>query len=326
MDQSEVIRESLRAELTRFDDYLRQSIQNDNPRINTIIDHVFRVDGKRLRPILVFLTAKLYGEASEATYHGAVTVELLHAATLIHDDVVDESPTRRGQPSTNAVFDNKRSVLAGDFILSSALRESVKTQNLEVVRIISDLGKSLSEGELNQYALANEIVIDEEEYFKVIDKKTASLMSACTRIGAITANASPQTVETLTKLGQLFGICFQIRDDIFDYYDTNVGKPTGNDIREGKITLPLIYSLTYGPKGLSAKMMEIINQRDYTKENIGKLLDFAKENGGIQYAYEKMEEYLVQSERIIENLPFDDSNRYKEMLQLLLVYLRGRQF
>lgn len=325
MDQSEVIRESLREELIRFDNYLQQSIQNDNPRINTIVDHVFKVDGKRLRPILVFLTAKLYGEVSEATYHGAVTVELLHAATLIHDDVVDESPTRRGQPSANAIFDNQRSVLAGDYVLSSALRESVKTQNLEVVKIISDLGKSLSEGELDQYALANEIVINENEYFKVINKKTASLMSACTRIGAITANASPEMVETLTKLGQLFGICFQIRDDIFDYYDTNVGKPTGNDIREGKITLPLIYSLTYGPKELSAEMMEIINRRDYTKENIGKLLDFAKENGGIQYAYEKMEEYLVQSERIIDGLPFDD-NRNKEMLLILPVYLRGRQF
>lgn len=325
MDQSEVIRESLREELIRFDNYLQQSIQNDNPRINTIVDHVFKVDGKRLRPILVFLTAKLYGEVSEATYHGAVTVELLHAATLIHDDVVDESPTRRGQPSANAIFDNQRSVLAGDYVLSSALRESVKTQNLEVVKIISDLGKSLSEGELDQYALANEIVINENEYFKVINKKTASLMSACTRIGAITANASPEMVETLTKLGQLFGICFQIRDDIFDYYDTNVGKPTGNDIREGKITLPLIYSLTYGPKELSTEMMEIINRRDYTKENIGKLLDFAKENGGIQYAYEKMEEFLVQSEQIIEGLPFDD-NRNKEMLLILPVYLRGRQF
>ena len=325
MDQSEVIRESLREELIRFDNYLQQSIQNDNPRINTIVDHVFKVDGKRLRPILVFLTAKLYGEVSEATYHGAVTVELLHAATLIHDDVVDESPTRRGQPSANAIFDNQRSVLAGDYVLSSALRESVKTQNLEVVKIISDLGKSLSEGELDQYALANEIVINENEYFKVINKKTASLMSACTRIGAITANASPEMVETLTKLGQLFGICFQIRDDIFDYYDTNVGKPTGNDIREGKITLPLIFSLTFGPKETVAEMMEIINQRDYTKENIEKLLDFAKQNGGIEYAYEKMEEFLAQSEQIIDGLPFDD-NRYKEMLLILPVYLRGRQF
>ena len=325
MDQSEVIRESLREELIRFDNYLQLSIQNDNPRINTIVDHVFKVDGKRLRPILVFLTAKLYGEVSEATYHGAVTVELLHAATLIHDDVVDESPTRRGQPSANAIFDNQRSVLAGDYVLSSALRESVKTQNLEVVKIISDLGKSLSEGELDQYALANEIVINENEYFKVINKKTASLMSACTRIGAITANASPEMVETLTKLGQLFGICFQIRDDIFDYYDTNVGKPTGNDIREGKITLPLIFSLTFGPKETVAEMMEIINKRDYTKENIEKLLDFAKQNGGIDYAYEKMEEILVQSEQIIAGLPFDD-NRYKEMLLILPVYLRGRQF
>ena len=324
MNQSEVIRESLKKELGQFDVYLRKSIQNENPRVVDIVNHVFSVDGKRLRPILVFLSAKLCGDVSEATFHGAVTVELLHTATLVHDDVVDESLERRGHPSANAIFDNKRSVLAGDYILSSALRESVKTEDLNVIRIISELGKNLAEGELNQYALANEIIIDEHEYFKVIDKKTASLMQACTQIGAITSHAPQPTIEKLSELGQKLGICFQIRDDIFDYYKTDVGKPTGNDIREGKITLPLIYSLKFAPEEVSSEMRGIINTQDYSAENIEKLLEFAKESGGIQYSFEKMEEYLVQAERIIEGLPYD--NEYKHLLELLLVYLRGRQF
>lgn len=324
MNQNEVIRESLKEELARFNLYLRQSIQCTNPRVMDIVNHVFSADGKRLRPILVFLSAKLCGNVSEATYHGAVTVELLHTATLVHDDVVDEALKRRGQPSANAVFDNKRSVLAGDYILSSALRESVKTENLDIIRIISELGQNLAEGELNQYALANQIIIDEEEYFNVIDKKTASLMRACTQIGGITAGAPQPVIDKLSEMGRKLGICFQIRDDIFDYYKTDVGKPTGNDIREGKITLPLIYTLTFGPKDVAAKMLEIINRKDYSAENIETLLHFAKQYGGIQYAFEKMEEYLVQAERIIEELPFD--NEYKPMLSLLLMYLRGRQF
>jgi octaprenyl-diphosphate synthase len=289
-----------------------------------IVNHVFNVNGKRLRPILVFLSAKLCSSISEATYHAAVTVELLHTATLVHDDVVDESSMRRGQPSANAVFDNRRSVLVGDYILSSALHESLKTENLEVIHIIAELGKTLAEGELNQYALANEIIIDEREYFKVIDKKTASLMRACTQIGAITANAPQPVIEKLGELGQKLGICFQIRDDIFDYYKTDVGKPTGNDIREGKITLPLIYALNFAPKEISEEMRAIINRKDYSPENIEKLHQFAKQHGGIQYAFDKMEEYLIEAERIIKELPF--GNEYKQMMELLLVYLRGRQF
>ncbi|HCB00449.1 MAG TPA: polyprenyl synthetase, partial [Porphyromonadaceae bacterium] len=172
MDESQVIKESLRDELNQFDIYLWKSLENNNSRISEILRHAFKVDGKRIRPMLVFLVAKCCGEITPATYHGAVTVELLHMATLMHDDVVDEASTRRGQPSSNAVFDNKRSVLAGDYVLSSALRESVKTNNLEIIGIISELGQNLAEGELNQYSLVNEIIIDEEEYFKVIDKKT----------------------------------------------------------------------------------------------------------------------------------------------------------
>ncbi len=322
MDESQVIKESLRDELNQFDIYLRKSLENNNSRISEILRHAFKVDGKRIRPMLVFLVAKCCGEITPATYHGAVTVELLHMATLMHDDVVDEASTRRGQPSSNAVFDNKRSVLAGDYVLSSALRESVKTNSLEIIGIISELGQNLAEGELNQYSLVNEIIIDEEEYFKVIDKKTASLLYACAKIGAITASADRFTIDEFGKAGRILGIAFQIRDDIFDYYKADVGKPTGNDIREGKITLPLIYALNHAPQELSDEMMKIIRSSDFSAGNIELLLDFAKSNGGIEYARKTIDNLLEEAEQIIENVSID--NEFKITLNLLVMYLKNR--
>ena len=322
MDESQVIKESLRDELNQFDIYLWKSLENNNSRISEILRHAFKVDGKRIRPMLVFLVAKCCGEITPATYHGAVTVELLHMATLMHDDVVDEASTRRGQPSSNAVFDNKRSVLAGDYVLSSALRESVKTNNLEIIGIISELGQNLAEGELNQYSLVNEIIIDEEEYFKVIDKKTASLLYACAKIGAITASADRFTIDEFGKAGRILGIAFQIRDDIFDYYKADVGKPTGNDIREGKITLPLIYALNHAPQALSDEMMKIIRSCDFSPVNIELLLEFAKSNGGIEYAQKTIDNLLEEAEQIIENVSID--NEFKITLNLLVMYLKNR--
>ena len=322
MDESQVIKESLRDELNQFDIYLWKSLENNNSRISEILRHAFKVDGKRIRPMLVFLVAKCCGEITPATYHGAVTVELLHMATLMHDDVVDEESTRRGQPSSNAVFDNKRSVLAGDYVLSSALRESVKTNNLEIIGIISELGQNLAEGELNQYSLVNEIIIDEEEYFKVIDKKTASLLYACAKIGAITAGADRVTIDEFGKAGRILGIAFQIRDDIFDYYKADVGKPTGNDIREGKITLPLIYALNHAPQALSDEMMKIIRSCDFSLVNIELLLEFAKSNGGIEYAQKTIDNLLEEAEQIIENVSID--NEFKIILNLLVMYLKNR--
>ena len=324
MNYSQLIKESFREELDRFDVYLRHAICTDNPRIQKIVDHVFLTDGKRVRPMLVFLVAKACGNITEATYHGAVTVELLHTATLIHDDVVDESKMRRGQPSTHTVFDNKRAVLLGDYLLSSSLHESVKTGSLEIVNMMSELGQNLSEGELDQYSIANDIIIDEEEYFRVIDKKTASLLYVCTKIGAITAGADKETIEKFGEMGRLIGICFQIRDDIFDYFKADVGKPTGNDIREGKITLPLIYSLRTAPQPLSAEMRNIIQRREYSPGNIERLLDFAKQNGGIDYALQTIENLSAQAREIVEQLPID--NEFKTLFDLLLMYLKNRAF
>ncbi len=324
MSQSDFLREMFRDELDKFDFYLKEALKNDNPRISDIVRHVFKAEGKRVRPILVFLAAKACGKVTEGTYHGAVTVELLHTATLVHDDVVDESPTRRGQPSAHAVFDNKRAVLAGDYLLSSSLRESVKTGSFEVVDIMSELGQNLAEGELNQYGLANEIVIDEKEYFEVIEKKTACLLHACTRIGAITSGADRQTVDKLGEMGRLLGICFQIRDDIFDYFKADIGKPTGNDIREGKITLPLIYSLRNAPQAPADEMMAIIRKRDYSPENIGRLLDFAKQNGGIDYACKIMDDLLTKAHRIARDV--FSNNDLMSLMDIFIAFLRDRKY
>ncbi len=324
MSQSEVIKDFLQEELLLFDDYLREAIKSDNPRLSEMIAHVFKANGKRLRPTLVLLTAKACGGIIPETYHGAVTVELLHTASLVHDDVIDRSDTRRGRRSVNAVYDNTNAVLIGDYLLSTALSQSVKTRNLEIVRIMSELGKSLAEGELNQFFLASEIIIDEDAYFNVIDKKTASLMRASIAIGAITGGASEEMVSRLTYMGSILGICFQIRDDIFDYYQADVGKPTGNDIKEGKITLPLIYALRQAPESLRAEMIARIESQEYTDDNIARLLRFAKEQGGVEYAYSKMNSLLAEGEGIISSFPFNDE--IKSLMRLFLAYLRGRSY
>ncbi len=324
MDQSQIIRDFLREELVLFDAYLQEAIKNDNPRISGIIDYVFKANGKRLRPMLVLLTAKACGQIIPETYHGAVTVELLHTATLVHDDVIDKSDMRRGRRSVNAVFDNTRAVLVGDYLLSSALAESVKTGDLNIVWIMSELGKSLAEGELVQFSLAEEILIDEASYFQVIEKKTASLLRASITIGAITGGASPQTISQFNRLGGILGICFQIRDDIFDYYKNDVGKPTGNDIREGKITLPLIHALQTAPEDVAGEMLQVVRSRDYSEENIERLLDFAKEYHGVGYAYEKIGQLLDEAEGIISKLAIDD--QIKDLLRLLLIYLNDRKY
>ena len=319
-----MIKDFLREELLLFETYLRESTKSDNARLSEMIAYVFSSNGKRLRPTLVLLTAKACGQIIPETYHGAVTVELLHTASLVHDDVIDRSDTRRGRKSVNAVYDNTQAVLIGDYLLSTALAESVKTKDLEIVRIISELGQNLAEGELNQFSLASEVIIDEKAYFDVIDKKTASLMRASIAIGAITGGAGEEMVSRLAYMGSILGICFQIRDDIFDYYSADVGKPTGNDIKEGKVTLPLIYALRSAPAESRDEMIRLIESRDYSDENIARLLQFAKDQGGVDYAYKKMDSLLSEGESIISDFPFNEE--IKSVMQLFLSYLRNRSY
>lgn len=306
MDKRLLMSQPVENELEKFNSYYQNSIYSPNPEIQRVIDHTLSSGGKKIRPILLLLAAKACGEINEVTYNTAVTVELLHTASLIHDDVVDESMLRRGKPSLNAVYDNKMAVLAGDYFLSTALIKSVLTGNMEIVTIISDLGRNLAEGELNQLFLAKNVILNENEYFEVIKKKTASLLSVCMKVGAISVNASMADVEKFTQIGEYLGVCFQLRDDIFDYYDNNVGKPTGNDIREGKVTLPLLYSLRNAPEEVANSLLEIINKADFTDENVNKLTSYAKENGGIDYAYRKMDDYKTEALKIIDTLTDSD--------------------
>ncbi|HPD86090.1 MAG TPA: polyprenyl synthetase family protein [Proteiniphilum sp.] len=307
-----------------FEEYLQASVKSDNPLINEMVGYLFNTSGKRLRPLLVLMTAKACGGIIPETYHGAVTVELLHTATLIHDDVIDKSDTRRGKRSLHAVYDNTQAVLLGDYLLSTALLESVKTKDLNIIRIISELGQNLAEGELNQFTLANKIIVDEDAYFEVIDKKTASLMRASIAIGAITGGADSEMITRFTQLGSILGICFQIRDDIFDYFTKDVGKPTGNDIREGKITLPLIYALQHAPEAISAEMMDIIKSRDYSDDNISRLLTFSKEQGGIDYAYGKMNALIENAEEMVSGFRLNED--MESLMRLFLTYLKDRRY
>ena len=324
MDQGQLIKNFLRDEMLLFEEYLQASVKSDNPLINEMVGYLFNTSGKRLRPLLVLMTAKACGGIIPETYHGAVTVELLHTATLIHDDVIDKSDTRRGKRSLHAVYDNTQAVLLGDYLLSTALLESVKTKDLNIIRIISELGQNLAEGELNQFTLANKIIVDEDAYFEVIDKKTASLMRASIAIGAITGGADSEMITRFTQLGSILGICFQIRDDIFDYFTKDVGKPTGNDIREGKITLPLIYALQHAPEAISAEMMDIIKSRDYSDDNISRLLTFSKEQGGIDYAYGKMNALIENAEEMVSGFRLNDD--MESLMRLFLAYLKDRRY
>ncbi len=324
MDQSQLIKDFLQEELLIFDKYLRESIKNQDPQLTEMLSYVFDANGKRLRPILVLMTAKASGRIIPETYHGAATIELLHTATLVHDDVIDRSELRRGRSSLNAVYDNTKAVLVGDYLLSTALAESVKTKNLKIVKIISELGQNLAFGELAQFSLANDVIIDEDAYLDVIDKKTASLIRASLAIGAITGGADKELFPDFLRIGTILGLSFQIKDDIFDYFKADIGKPTGKDIREGKITLPLIYSLKHAPKAESSEMMKILNSKDYSDENIDRLLTFAKKHKGIDEAYKKIDVLLKEADQIISR--FDYDNEVKMYMRSFLSYFRDRTY
>jgi len=323
MDKRLLIARPIEKELKKFIEYYKNSIFCDNSNVQEVITHTLKTDGKKIRPVLLLLAAKACGEINETTYNSAVTIELLHSASLIHDDVVDESKIRRGKPSLNAVYDNKIAVLAGDYLLSTALMKSVLSSNIDIITIISNLGRNLAEGELNQLFLAKETILDEKEYFEVIKKKTASLLSACMEIGAISTNGSVDDIEKFALLGEYLGVCFQLRDDIFDYFDNNVGKPTGNDIREGKVTLPLLYSLKNNSGKDAAELLEMLDKKDLTEENIHRLISFAKDNGGIEYANKKINEYREKALAIINT--FTESE-IKDSLLIAVDYMAEREY
>ena len=301
MDYLSLIKEPISAELEDFISLFNQSLSHDEGLLSQVLVHIRQRGGQRMRPMLILLMAKNFGRVSSVTQHAAVGLELLHTASLVHDDVVDESCERRGQASVNALYDNKVSVLVGDFILSTALLYVSKTHSEVIVRYLSELGRTLSDGEILQLTNIQNEAITETAYYEIIKRKTAALFEACAAIGAESAGASHDDVEAARKFGQNLGIIFQIRDDIFDYYDSKeIGKPTGNDMLEGKLTLPVIYALKSTGNTEMMMLARKVKAREVKQSEINQLVAFTKENGGIEYADQQMWKFHADCMRFID--------------------------
>lgn len=292
MDYLSLIRQPIERDLNDFITMFNQSLTYDDGLLSQALSHISQRGGKRMRPILMLLMAKNYGEVSEVTQHSAVGLELLHTASLVHDDVVDESSERRGQASVNATYNNKVAVLVGDYILSTALLHVSYTNNQHIVQTLSELGRTLAAGEILQLSNIQNQEIKEEVYYQVIRQKTAALFEACASIGAISGGASDEEIKKAAMFGQNLGIMFQIRDDIFDYFDSRaIGKPTGNDMAEGKLTLPVIYALNNTDFDAMHTLAKKVKTGTINTDEIAVLVEFTKQHGGIDYAEQKMDEY-----------------------------------
>lgn len=315
MSTFDTIIRPIEAELATFRKMQDDLAVNPNPLLREIILHVNKQRGKQMRPMMVILFCKMFGKVVDSTYNAALALELLHTASLIHDDVVDESTQRRGQASVNAIYNNKLAVLVGDYLLSTALVLTSRCENQRITNIAGSLGQTLADGEIFQMFHSHEKLVSEEVYYEIIRKKTASLFSSCAEIGALTAGASDEDVARARQIGEYIGICFQIRDDIFDYFSNDVGKPTGNDMREGKLTLPIIYAVrTQGNEHIH-EMIERLKDGEADETEINKLITFAKECGGIEYAEQAMLQYR---QKVVDLLP---ENISEELYNALIAYV-----
>lgn len=302
MDKLAAIRQPVLQEMAQYKALFDNALTHDDDFLGQALDYVRRRQGKMMRPLLVVLMARELGDVSVDSLRSAVTLELLHTASLVHDDVVDESGERRGQRSVNAVYDNKVAVLVGDYLLSTSLLQAAMTGNIGVVEIISRLGGTLSEGEICQLTNIRNEAITEEAYFHIIHHKTAALFAACAELGAISAGADAEYVARAKRFGEIVGLCFQIRDDIFDYYaDNRIGKPTGNDMREGKLTLPAIYAINNADNHEVRALAMRVKNGEATADDIAALVDYTKAHGGIEYAQRRMEELHAQALSLLDS-------------------------
>lgn len=311
MTNFDEIRDLISSDLERLQKIIKQSLSSNSTLLNRIVDKYLETKGKQIRPIIVVLSAKFFGaEVSDGVLCGAASVELLHNASLIHDDVIDETKQRRGHDTINNTWDNHIAVLVGDFFVSNALACAIRTNDFRVISTISELGKELSTGEIDQIDVAKHHSIDEQTYFSIINKKTASLFQSCVKVGGYSVGASDIDIANLSKFVELLGLSFQIKDDIFDYFkDDAIGKPTGNDLREGKVTLPLIYALSHTESPRHEEMRRLADSDSLTTEQIETLIDFAKAEGGIEYAYATMERLRAEARSILEPYPDNEAKR-----------------
>ena len=302
MDYLSLIKQPIEGNLNEFVQLFNQCLTHSDGLLGQVLEHIRQRGGKRMRPMLILLTAKNYGEVSDVTQNAALGLELLHTASLVHDDVVDESTERRGQLSVNASYNNKVAVLVGDFILSSALLRVSLTNDQRIVQLLSELGRTLAAGEILQLSNIQNQDISEDVYYQVINQKTAVLFESCCSLGALSSGASNEEIERAKVFGHNIGMIFQIRDDIFDHFDSKeIGKPTGNDMREGKLTLPIIYALNNNSSQAMHTLAKKVKNGTINPDEIAVLIEFTKENGGIEYAERKMEEFAKMAKEYIDS-------------------------
>ena len=317
------IKAPINGEMKKFELFFKNSMKTKIPLLDIITNYIIRRKGKQMRPMFVFLSAKLVGEVNESTYTAAGLIELLHTATLVHDDVVDEAYERRGFFSINALWKNKIAVLIGDFLLSKGLLLAVDKEEFQLLKIVSTAVKEMAEGELLQIEKARKLNITEDIYFEIIRQKTATLLASCTAAGAKSTGVSDEIVEKMKLFGEHAGIAFQIKDDLFDYEKTNlVGKPTGNDIQEKKMTLPLIYVLEKVSKSDRKRIIQIIRKHNKNPKKVEEVMQFVRENGGLEYATTRMNEYKDKALSLLDE--FDD-NEARVSLKKMIIYITERK-
>ena len=323
MDVLDKIKAPVATELEQFREAFRQTLFSDNPLLEKAVEHLLKAPGKQIRPLLVLLSARMVGKVNEKVINVALALEMLHTASLVHDDVVDESDRRRGLPSVNALLSNQVAVLAGDFILSKALECAAKTGDVRVVHYVSQVGQALADGELMQLDNKDSEVLSEAAYFDIISRKTASLFSVCARLGALTAGGSDAEAERLAQFGKLIGICFQLRDDVFDYGTSEIGKPLGNDMKEGKLTLPAIYAVKHCDDESMKTLALKVRHREASAREIKKLIKFTVDEGGLEYAAWHMKDMQGMADGLIDDT-CDAS--ITEALHLLASFVSERVF
>ena len=323
MDKLQQIRLPIVKEFEEFKSLFDASLQSSNPLLSEVLTYIKQRNGKMMRPILTLLMAKLFGEINYSALHAALSLELLHTASLVHDDVVDESDKRRGQSSVNAIYNNKVSVLVGDYMLATSLKHSAMTGSIRIVDLVARLGQNLAEGEIIQLTNINASEFSEEVYYDVIRKKTAALFTASAEAGAVAVNSSDEMVQNARLFGEMIGIAFQIKDDIFDYYSSGeIGKPTGNDMSEGKLTLPALHVLnTLGDEKM-CQLALCIKSLDATDAEISLFIDYVKKNGGIEYARQVMVDYRNKA---LDLLPSTADTTIKDALTAYIDYVIERK-
>lgn len=310
-------------ELSQFEIKFKEAVKSQAPLLDRITHYIINRKGKQLRPRFVLLSARLFGSITDSTYRAASFVELLHTATLVHDDVVDESMERRGFFSINALWKNKVAVLVGDYLLSKGLLLSLESHEYQVLHILSEAVKKMSEGELLQIEKARRLNLDEDIYFEIIRNKTASLLASACAAGAWSTTNDADKTEQMRLFGEKTGIAFQIKDDLFDYGTDDIGKPTGNDIKEKKLTLPMIYTLQNATASIKRKMIYAIKNENKDKTKVAWLIEQVKQAGGIAYATEKMNDYRDEALNILKNLPQNEANL---ALEELVRYTTDRKY